>query len=301
MAALRRSGALTSAAPIAPNLTVEAADFAAARALVVPSALREAFLEIPDVPWSEVAGIGAVREALTRAVAWPLRRPAAFTRLGIRPPRGVLLHGAPGTGKTLAAKALATEAGTAFIAVRGAELLTQWQGASEKALKDVFARARAATPCILFFDEIDAIAGRRGGNDGATVERMVAQFLVEMDGIADPPGVVVLGATNRLDRIDPALLRPGRFDLVVEMPKPDLAGRRAILGVQARRMPQAVDLDALAAATEGFVGADLAGLCRRAAMEAIARSGEAEVAAVTEADFAAALAAQKEAMRWITA
>ncbi len=305
MAALRRSGALLPAglAAAPETLRVTAADFAEAQRSVVPSALRECFVEVPDVRWSEVAGIAPVREALRRAVEWPLRRPESFARLGLRPPRGVLLHGAPGTGKTLAAKALATESGAAFIAVRAAEMLTEWQGASEKALRDAFARARAAAPCILFFDEIDAIAGRRGGGEGATIERMVAQLLVEMDGIADPPGVVVLGATNRLDRLDPALLRPGRFDLVVEMPRPDAAGRRAILDIHTGRMPLATDVDraALAEATVGFVGADLAGLCRRAAMEALARVGEGQDPdSVTAGDFARALTAQQEAMQWLT-
>lgn len=303
MAALRRAGALDpdGLALAVEGLVVTAADFAEARRVVTPSALRESFVEIPNVRWAEVAGIEPVREALRRAVEWPLRRPEAFSRLGLRAPRGVLLHGAPGTGKTLAAKALATEAGAAFIAIRAAEMLSEWQGASEKALREAFARARAATPCILFFDEIDAIAGRRGGGEGATIERMVAQLLVEMDGIADPPGVVVLGATNRLDRLDPALLRPGRFDLLVAMPLPDAEARRAILDVHAGRMPLSADVDcaALAAATEGFVGADLAGLCRRAALEALARAGEGQDPdAVSAADFALALTAQKEARSW---
>jgi len=306
MAALRREGALSAAGLAKPpaEIVVTAADFAAAQRLVVASVLRESFVEIPDLRWSDVAGIGVAREALRRAVEWPLRRPQAFARLGLRPPRGVLLHGAPGTGKTLAARALASESGCAFIAIRGAEMLSEWQGASEAALRKAFARARAAAPCILFFDEIDAIAGRRGGGDGATVERMVAQLLVEMDGVADPPGVVVLGATNRLDRIDPALLRPGRFDLVVEMPLPDLAARRAILAVHVARMPLAPDVDcaALAAATEGFVGADLAGLCRRAGLEALARVGEDEEPDTVQAqDFNIALKAQQEARRWISA
>ncbi len=304
MAALRRAGGLSpQGLAMAPeNLTVAAEDFAAAQRLVVASALRASFVEIPDVRWDEVAGIGVAREALMRAVEWPMRRPASFARLGLRPPRGVLLHGRPGTGKTLAAKALASEAGCAFIAVRGAEMLTEWQGASERALREAFSRARAAAPCILFFDEIDAIAPRRGGGDGATVERMVAQFLVEMDGVADPPGVVVLGATNRLDRIDPALLRPGRFDLVVEMPLPDEAARLAILRVHTTGMPLAADVDhaLLAAATDNFVGADLAGLCRRAGLEALARAGAAEPDSVTAGDFAIALRAQQEARVWNT-
>lgn len=299
MAALRRAGALSPGglAVAAEHLVVAGPDFDDALTTVTPSALREAYVEIPNVRWSDIAGADALRTALTRAVEWPLRRPALFARLGLRPPRGVLLHGAPGTGKTLAAKALANEAGCGFIAVRGPELLTQWQGASERALREVFARARQAAPCILFFDEIDAIAPRRGAGDGATLDRMVAQLLTEMDGVADPPGVVVLAATNRPDRIDPALLRPGRFDLLFEMPLPDAAAREAILALHAQRLPLAADVafGALAAATAGMVGADLAGLCRAAALVALGRAGpDNETLCLTRADFAAALAAVQE-------
>ncbi|MBK1661883.1 AAA family ATPase [Paracraurococcus ruber] len=306
MAALARAGALSPGGLAVPveTLSVAAPDFAAARASVTPSALREVFVEIPDVRWSDIAGAEALRVELRRAVEWPLRNPAMFARLGLRPPRGVLLHGAPGTGKTLAAKALATEAGTGFIAIRGPELLTQWQGASERALRDIFARARQAAPCILFFDEVDAIAPRRGSGDGATLDRMVAQFLTEMDGVADPPGVVVLGATNRPDRMDPALLRPGRFDLVLEVPLPDAAARRAILRLHAAKLPLApdVDLDALAGATGGMAGADLAGLCRAAALRALGRAEAVpDTITITAADMAAALAAAREMRPWTAA
>ncbi len=293
MAALRRAASLDpEGLAVAPSgLTVAAEDFAVGVRLVIPSVLRESFVEIPDQRWADVGGLGTVREALRRAVEWPLRRASSFARLGLRPPRGVLLHGAPGTGKTLVARALAHESGAAFIAVRAAEMLTEWQGGSEAALRKAFVRARAAAPCILFFDEIDAIAGRRGSGEGATIERMVTQFLVEMDGVSDPPGMVVLAATNRLERIDPALLRPGRFDLVLEMPLPDAQGRRDILAVHMARMPVAPDVDAaaLAAASDGASGADLAGLCRRAGIAAMARAGEAEPEHVTAADFNVAL------------
>ena len=306
VAALRRGGPAGSAPVPLEALQVGAADFAAALKLVTPTALREVFVEVPDVRWSDVAGADAVRDALVRAVHWPLTRPALFARLGVRPPRGVLLHGRPGTGKTLLAKALATESGVGFIAVRGAELLQEWQGASERALREVFARARTAAPCIVFFDEIDAVAGRRGGGDGATVERMVAQLLTEMDGIVDPAGVVVLGATNRLDRLDPALLRPGRFDLVIAMPVPDAADRAALFRLHSRAMPlsDGIDAAALAAASEGLVGADIAGVCRLAALAALQRaaSGAAdpERVQVDPADFTAALAAFQEARTWPT-
>jgi transitional endoplasmic reticulum ATPase len=279
------------------------ADFRAAMKGITPTALREVFVDVPDVHWTDVAGLDALRDELTRAVLLPLARPELFAAIGVRPPRGVLLHGKPGTGKTLLARALATEAQAGFISVRGPELLTEWQGASERALREYFARARMAAPCILFFDEIDAIAGRRGGQDGATVERMVAQMLTEMDGITEAAGVMVLGATNRPDRIDPALLRPGRFDLVVEIPEPDEHARTAMLRLHTSRMRLGggVDLAALAAGTAGYVGADLAGLCRQAALAALARAGEAPDGAtlrIEAADFTAALRQRSKGLSW---
>jgi transitional endoplasmic reticulum ATPase len=292
LAALRRSGGLTPAStPDLAALRVEGRDFRAALREITPSALREVFIEVPDVRWADVAGIDGLREQLIRAVQQPLAEPGRFARMGVRPPRGVLLFGPPGTGKTLIARALATEAQAGFISVRGPELLTEWQGASERALREIFARARAASPCIVFFDEIDAIAARRGSGGGATQERMVAQLLTEMDGISQPGGLVVLGATNRADLIDPALLRPGRFDLLVEMPLPDRAARAAMLAIHARPMPLAPDADlpALAALTDGFVGADIAGLCRLAALAALARDPAAAEPRVRAADFSTAL------------
>jgi transitional endoplasmic reticulum ATPase len=292
MAALRRSGGLSPATP--PDLVtlrVEYRDFQTALREITPSALREVFVEIPDVRWSDIAGIDGLRETLIRAVQQPLADPSRFARLGVRPPRGVLLHGRPGTGKTLIARALATEAQAGFISVRGPELLAEWQGASERALREIFARARMASPCIIFFDEIDAIAGRRGSGGGATVERMVAQLLTEMDGLVEPSGIVILAATNRPELIDPALRRPGRFDLVVEMPMPDQAARAAMLAVHVRGMPLApdVDLAALARQTTDCVGADIAGLCRLAAMAALARDPDTTEPRVRAIDFAAAL------------
>jgi len=304
IAAIRRAGGVALAGDTAAiaGLEVTQADFRAAMQGITPTALREVFVEIPDVRWSDVVGLDGLRDTLTRAILLPLARPDLFTRLGVRPPRGVLLHGRPGTGKTLLARALANEGAANFISVRGPELLTEWQGASERAVRDLFARARAAAPCILFFDEIDAIAGRRGGQDGATIERMVAQLLTEMDGISEPGGIVVVGATNRPDRIDPALLRPGRFDLVAEIPPPDEAGRAKLLGLHAGRMTLEAGFDAvsLAADTQGFVGADIAGLCRLAALAALERVGaDADAAAlrIGSADFAVALRQHREAMR----
>jgi transitional endoplasmic reticulum ATPase len=302
MAALRRAGGLSLAGPRMDlaALRVEGRDFQAALREVTPSALREVFVEVPDVRWADVAGVDALRETLVRAVQLPLAQPERFARLGIRPPRGVLLHGRPGTGKTLIARALATEAQAGFISVRGPELLAEWQGASERALREVFARARMASPCIVFFDEIDAIAVRRGGGGGATIERMVAQLLTEMDGLTQPGGLMVLGATNRPDLIDPALLRPGRFDLVLEMPLPDAAARAALLAVHTRAMPLGADVDlaALARRTEDYVGADIAGLCRLAALAALARAPAEAAPRVTAADFATALREHGERESW---
>jgi transitional endoplasmic reticulum ATPase len=282
------------------TLQVEAGDFETALREVMPTALREVFVEIPDVSWAEVAGIDHLRDTLIRAVQLPLAEPGRFARLGVKPPRGVLLHGRPGTGKTLLARALASAAQAGFISVRGPELLAEWQGASERALREIFARARIAQPCVVFFDEIDSIAGRRGTGAGATVERMVAQLLTEMDGITQPGGLVVLAATNRPDLIDPALLRPGRFDLVLEMPVPDEAGRVALFAVHTRPMPLAagVDLPALAARTEGCVGADIAGICRLAALASLSRDPAAAEPVVSPADFDVALQEHSGGRSW---
>ncbi|MEI8166935.1 MAG: AAA family ATPase, partial [Chloroflexales bacterium] len=249
-------------------LEVTSDDFAAALADIEPSAIREVFTEVPDVGWDDVGGLEDVRRLLVEAVEWPLRHSRAFDYVGVRPPKGILLHGAPGTGKTLLAKALARESEANFISVKGPELLNRWVGESERGIREIFRKARQAAPCIIFFDEIDAIAPPRGGGDSAVTERMVSQMLTEMDGIEALKGVVVLAATNRLDRVDTALQRPGRFDFLVEMPRPDMLARRAILAVQTRKMPLGADVDlaVLASETEGWVGADLEGLCHQAAM-----------------------------------
>jgi transitional endoplasmic reticulum ATPase len=254
-------------------LEVTMDDFMAALSEVEPSAIREVFTEVPDVGWADVGGLEQVKQLLVEAVEWPLRHGALFKHAGIRPPKGILLHGPPGTGKTLLAKALARESEANFISVKGPQLLSMWVGESERGVREVFRKGRQAAPCILFFDELDALAPQRGGGGagGQVTERVVSQLLTELDGIEELKGVLVLAATNRLDRLDPALLRPGRFDLLVELPMPDRQARRAILEVHTGSMPLAEDvkLESLAAETEGLTGADLQALCREAAMLAI--------------------------------
>ena len=254
------------------RLRVEWSDFEQALAEVKPSALREIATEVSEVRWDDVGGLETVKAALTEAAVLPLTHGALFEQLGVRPPRGILLHGKPGMGKTLLAKALAGESEANFIAVQGPQLLSMWVGESERAVREVFRKARQAVPCVIFFDEIDALAPQRGaGGHDPVMERVVAQLLVELDGVEDLKGVTVLAATNRLDRLDPALIRPGRFDSIIELPTPDTAQREAILRVHARKLPMADDfsLPELARRTAGLVGADLAALCRKAALIAI--------------------------------
>jgi transitional endoplasmic reticulum ATPase len=216
-----------------------------------------------------VGGLEEVKRLLIEAVEWPLRHSPLFKQVGVEPPKGILLHGAPGTGKTLLAKAVAHQSEANFIAVKGPQLLSMWVGESERGVREIFHKARQAAPCIIFFDEIEAIAPVRGsGGDTQVIERVVSQLLTELDGIEELKGVVVLAATNRLDRVDPALLRPGRFDFLVELPLPDARARLEILNVHTREMPLSseVSLESLASQTEGLTGADLEGLCHRAAL-----------------------------------
>jgi transitional endoplasmic reticulum ATPase len=285
------------------ELEVTMGDFLDALREIEPSAMREVFTEVADVSWDEVGGMEEAKTALREAVEWPLLYAEVLAHAGAQPAKGILLTGPPGTGKTLLAKAAAHESGVNFISVKGPELLSKWVGESEKGVREVFKKARQAAPCIVFLDEIDALAPRRGGGggEGHVSERVVSQLLTELDGIEELRGVMTLAATNRSDILDPALLRPGRFDIQIEIPAPDRAARRAILEVHTRHRPLAddADLDALAAETEGFVGADIAGLCREATMEAARRFiGQAKSTdrdlgrlKVTQADLLAALAA----------
>jgi transitional endoplasmic reticulum ATPase len=240
---------------------------------VEPSALREVFVEIPDVGWDDVGGLARVKDEFREMWEWPLAHADLYRQARLRPPKGVLFEGPPGTGKTLLARAIARESGANFISVKGAELLSKYVGDSEKGIREVFRKARQASPCIIFFDEIDALAPRRGASsgDGHVGERVVAQLLTEMDGIEDLEGVLVLAATNRADMLDDALLRPGRFDRVLSIGLPGEADRAAILRVHGRGRPLSPDVDfaALARRTPGFSGADLERVMRDAAMGAM--------------------------------
>ena len=208
------------------KLIVMMNDFENAVKEVMPSAMREVYLESPDIPWTAIGGLEEVKRELQEAVEWPLRYPDLYTKLGHSMPKGLLMHGPSGTGKTLLAKAVATESEANFISVRGPELLSKWVGESERGIREIFRRARQAAPCVVFFDEVDSIAPTRGmGGDSMVTERVVSQLLTELDGIQALSGVVVLAATNRADMIDPALLRPGRFDKIVFVPMPDKAGK----------------------------------------------------------------------------
>lgn len=240
---------------------------------IEPTAIREVFVEVPEVGWEDIGGLEDVKRQLREAVEWPLRYDKLFEHASLNPPKGILLSGPPGTGKTLLAKALARESKVNFISVKGAALLSKYVGESERAVRDIFRKARQAAPCIIFLDEIDAIAPHRGGveSDSRVTERVISQLLTELDGIEELKGVLVLGATNRADIIDPALLRAGRFDATVEIPLPDLESRLKIFQVHTRNRPLAkgVKLDELARQTEGYSGADIELLCRRATMTAV--------------------------------
>ncbi len=255
---------------ILEKLKITMGDFKDALKVVRPSALREVLIEIPSTKWGDIGGLEKVRQELVEAVEWPLKNPTAFKRLGVKPPKGILLYGAPGTGKTLLAKAVASESEANFISVKGPELLSKWVGESEKAVREIFKKARQASPSIIFFDEIDSIAPRRGMGDSSVSERVVNQLLTEIDGLEEMEDVVIIAATNRPDILDPALLRPGRFDRIILTPAPSEKGRLEIFKVHTKEMPlKSVDLNTLAKETEGYVGADIEAICREAAIFAL--------------------------------
>ncbi len=255
------------------KLIVISDDFTQAQREITPSGMREVFIENPDVKWDEIGGLVDVKRELQEAVEWPMKYPVLYEKLGHKMPRGILLHGPSGTGKTLLAKAVATESEANFVSVRGPELLSKWVGESERGIREIFRRARQVSPCVIFFDEIDSIAPIRGiGGETAVTERVVSQLLTELDGMENMHGVVVLAATNRADMIDPALLRPGRFDKIISIPMPDKESRKKILEISSKDIPVVtdpsdpdhVDYDKIAEMTDTMSGADVAAIANTA-------------------------------------
>jgi len=254
------------------KLIVNSDDFKKALVEVTPSGMREVFIENPDVSWEEIGGLGEVKKELMEAVEWPMKYPGLYDKLGHKMPRGILLHGPSGTGKTLMAKAVATESEANFVSVRGPELLSKWVGESERGIREIFKRARQSAPCVIFFDEIDSIAPIRGaGGETAVTERVVSQLLTELDGMENMHGVVVLAATNRADMIDPALLRPGRFDKIIQIPLPDKDSRKMVIEIHSKDIPLAdqngpdkIDFEKLAELTDGLSSADVASIANTA-------------------------------------
>ncbi len=254
------------------NLSITMADFQAALREIEPSSTREVYVEVSETSWEDIGGLEDIKNTLTEGVEWPLRYPEIYANAKVEAPRGVLLSGPPGSGKTLIARALANQCEASFISIKGPELLSKWVGESEKGVREIFRHAKQAAPCIVFFDEIDSMAPRRGGgNDGNVGDRVIAQLLTEMDGIEGREGVIVLAATNRSELIDPALLRPGRFDLIVELRQPNEEERQAIFAVHLRGRPIAPEVTAeeLAKVTPGRSGADIEAICRRASLLAL--------------------------------
>ena len=253
-------------------------DFVEAMREIQPSAVREVFIEVPNVNWSDIGGLEDVIQTLVEVVDWPLKKPESFKRLGISPPKGVLIYGPPGCGKTLLARAVATESEANFISVKGPELISKWVGESEKAVREIFRKARTAAPAIIFFDEVDAIAPARGGGSGDFhhSERVISQLLTEMDGLESMKDVVVIAATNRPELIDKALLRTGRFDRFVNVDAPDAKSRKAIFEIYTANMPldDDVDIKKLVDATDYYVGGDIEAICREAGMRALRESYE---------------------------
>ena len=306
LAALCRESAMNALRRILPELDLEEQtipqevleklfvtnnDFMEALKSISPSALREVFIEVPDIRWEDIGGLEELKETLKEAVEWPLTNSEDFKRIGIQPSKGILLFGPPGTGKTMLSKAVATESKANFISVKGSEILSKWFGESERKIAEIFKKGKQASPCIIFFDEIDAIAPMRGSAAGEprVVERMVNTLLSEMDGLEELRGVVVIGATNRPDLIDAALLRPGRFDEVVLVPPPDEKARLDILKVHTKNMALGdnVNLVDLSKKTEGYSGADIEALCRKAGV--IALHENIKIEKVSKKHFEAAL------------
>ena len=268
------------------QMVVNSEDIMGAFREVTPTVMREVYVETPNVHWDEVGGLEEVKQRLKEAVEWPIKTPERFTRLGIQPPKGILLHGPPGCGKTLLARAVATESEANFIAIRGPEIFSKWVGESEKAIRETFRKARLAAPSIIFFDEFDALVPTRGGGgDNRATERVISQLLTEIDGLLSLQNIVVIAATNRPDMIDPAVLRPGRFDRRVYVPPPDSAARLKILQIKTTDMPldKGVKVEELAKKMQGYSGADIDSICREAAITALRK--DPETTKVTLNDF----------------
>jgi len=258
---------------ILDRLIVQKQDFEGAMREVQPSAMREILVEVPNVKWDDIGGLESVKQLLVEAVEWPLKNAESFRRIGIEAPKGILLYGPPGTGKTMLAKAVANESEANFITVKGSALLSKWYGESEKRVEEIFRKARQVAPSIIFLDELDALVPVRGGAAGEphVTERVVNQLLSEIDGLEELRGVVVIGATNRPDIIDPALLRPGRFDELIMVPVPELESRQKIFQVHLKKMPLAddVNIKELVESTSQYTGADIAALIRKAGRAAL--------------------------------
>jgi len=269
------------------KMEVTMEDFVNAYKEITPTAMREVYIEIPTIHWDEIGGLGEVKEDLKEAVEWPLKNPEIFSKLGIKPPKGILLFGPPGCGKTLLGKAVATESEANFITIKGPEIFSKWVGESEKAIREVFRKARMAAPAVIFFDELDSLLPRRGlgFSDSGVSERVISQLLTEMDGIVTLEDIVVIAATNRPDMVDPAVLRPGRFDRLIYVPEPDEESKTQIFKIYTKNMPLAKDVDAraLASNSKNYSGADIEALCREAAMVALRRDMNAKE--VTVRDF----------------
>ena len=250
-------------------------DFTDALKEVRPSALREVQIQIPNVSWDDVGGLNQLKEELQESVEWPIKYKKAYEYVNVETPKGILLHGPPGTGKTLIAKALAKMTESNFISIKGPELLSKWVGESEKGIREIFRKARQAAPCIIFLDEVDALVPRRGsgGSESHVTENVVSQILTEIDGLEELHNVLIIGATNRLDIVDEALLRPGRFDRIIEVPNPDTKGRQHIFEIHTKKKPldNDVDISKLVELTEGFSGAEIAAITNRAAITALKR------------------------------
>jgi len=255
------------------ELQVTANNFMEALKEIEPSAIREVFIEVPDVKWSDVGGLENIKKQLIETIEWPLKYPELFIKAKTNPPKGLLLYGPPGTGKTLVAKAVANESSVNFISVKGPELISKYLGESERGIREIFKKAKQAAPTIIFFDEIDSLVPIRGigGGSSHTAERVISQFLTELDGIEELKGVVVIGATNRLDMIDPAIIRPGRFDLLLEVPIPDEATRLIIFQIHTKNKPldKDINFNSLVKITDKCTGADIEAIVRRASMLAI--------------------------------